>query len=415
MDAPVSERGFTSLDDVDPAPMAAYRDADGQHHEAPSGLTLRFSPYGDRADDLPPSAGTGVLDVFVCTNTTVDGAGLLLVDGVLVAAGDGRYQVELPPGEHRVEVQGADASSAEFTLAPGERVVFSSGHGVAVRSEIEFSTVLYRVEPGSEPVPRLAGEDAKTSTVGCLAALAGLVLLVGGAIAASAVGSAFFEILFGVVAVAGLAGLVGGCIAGFRTTGRLHKRAAASRIQPVYRARPARSVLGGAPVAFPSPFDLRDWARRRRELGVALVFDLFLYRAVKDPVVAYEGTGKGPALAAAGGLRLWIDGIAAPCDWSVWYYPLAQGRHSFRVEYEGPEGESAGHTFELDVRNPASPAVVHVPVRVFRIWDATAGRHLELPPQIAHRLARRPQQRISKYTNGCRSEDGWSPHRIWPS
>jgi hypothetical protein len=245
--------------------------------------------------------------------------------------------------------------------------------------------------------------------------VAGLLLLVTGAIVASVVDSEFLQILFGAAAVVGAAGLVGGCIAGFRTTGRLHQRATALRVQPVYRTRPAPSVLVGASVAFPSPFDLRDWAHRRRELGVALVFDLFLYRAVKHGVVAYEGTGPGPALAAAGGLWLWIDGIATPCDWSVWHYPLPQGRHTFRVAYEGPEGESAEHTFELDVRNPASPAVVHVAVRVFRIWDPAAGRHLMLPPQIAHRLARRPQQRISKYSNGHRTEDGWSPHRIWPS
>jgi hypothetical protein len=415
VDAPVSECGFTSPDDVDPAPLAAYRDSAGRHYEAASGLTVRFSPYGDRGEDLAPSAGTGVLDVFVCTNIAVDGAGLLLVDGVLVAAGDGRYQVELPPGPHRVEVQGADASSAEFTLAPGERVAFSSGHGVAVRHEIEFSTELYRVQPGSDPVPRLTGRDANTSSIGCTAALAGLLLLVIGSILSSVVDSALLQVVFAVAAVVGVIGLIGGCVAAFRTTGRLHKRAAALQVQPVYRTRPAPSVHVGGPVAFPSPFDLRDWSHRRRELGVALVFDLYLYRAVKDAAVAYEGTGEAPALAAAGGLRLWIDGIAAPCDWAVWYYPLPHGRHSFRVEYEGPAGESAEHTFEYDVRNPASPAVVHVPVRVFRIWDAGGGRHLDLPPRIAHRLARRPQHRITKYSKGHPGEDGWSPHRIWPS
>jgi hypothetical protein len=86
-----SKHGFTSVEDIDDAPRAAYRDAAGRRYQVRSDLTIDFASVEDykagRSRSMGAHGGSGVLDVLVCTTEAGDGTGVLLVDGEPVAAG----------------------------------------------------------------------------------------------------------------------------------------------------------------------------------------------------------------------------------------------------------------------------------------------------------------------------------------
>jgi hypothetical protein len=407
--------GFTGPGDVDPQPHD-YRDADGRRHQAPGAPPLRYDTIADyregRSAPADPSAGNGLLDVLVCTAETLDAAGVLLVDGAPVAAGDGRYQIDLPPGPHRLEVQGRDGAAAAFTLAPGERVHYTTGQGVAVRHQVEFRTQLYRVRDASEFVPVLTQGAANRSGAGCLTAVVGLAVVIAAAVATQFVDSAAVEIALGVTGLAAAAALIAGTVLALRQSGGLHKRAKANRL-PSERVTGATGPLTGPAVAFPSPQDAREWAAGRTVRGPLVVFDLFLYRLARRPdgTVSYTGRGEPLALAHAAGVRCRIDGAEVPADWAAWHYPLAAGTHRCRVEYGGGE---AACEFAIEVPAVDDMAVVHVPVRVFRIWDEAARAFTDLPPQIAQRTVKRAKGIVGQtYVNNADSDD-WVPPRLWP-
>jgi hypothetical protein len=382
------------------APPEAYRDRDGRRCEAPGAPRLRFDTVADyragRSATLDPGAGSGLLDVLVCTAATFDRTGVLLLDGVPVAAGDGRYQLEVAPGRHRLDVQGADAASAAFDIGAGERVHFTTGQGVAVRHQVDYRTQLYRVRDAADLLPVLGGRAANASGAGCLLAVVGALALLT-AVIASAVGAA---------AVAGPAGIAafvllgGGGLMGFLATRSLHKRAKGNRLAP------ERTEAGAT--AYPSPED----ARGKVSGGPLLVFDLFLYRATRDPdgSIAYSGIGDTLALAHAGPLRTWIDDAEVPCDWAAWHYPLSAGPHRFRVDYAG----EASTEFTLDVPGVGDAAVVHVPVRVFRVWDSASEAFEALPAEITHRITKRPKTAVGRTYQNNADPDDWVPPRIWP-
>ncbi|WP_199034228.1 hypothetical protein [Glycomyces salinus] len=352
-----------------------------------------------------------MLDVFVCTSETADATGVLVLDGRPVAAGDGRYQIELPPGGHRVEVQGADAASSEFDLAPGERVCFTAGHSVAVRHQSEYRTRLYRVRDGSDYMPVLSASESNRSGVGCLMAVAGTVVLALSATLAAVLPEGVVAEVAAVVAAAGALALIAGVTIGIVSTRRFHRRAKSARLEPVHRS------VGNGAFAFPSPEDLRTWRQTGTALGVAVVFDLFFYRLSRgsDGVAAYAGSNRELALAHAGRPRLWIDGVEVPSDWSTWYYSLAAGEHRFRAEY-GPDpldGSTVRHEFAFEVKNTDDIAVLQVPVRVFRIWDDTEQRLTGPAPQIAHRVSKRARN-LAARSDGRNPGDFWHPPRSWP-
>jgi hypothetical protein len=408
----VAKHGFTSLDDVDPTPMSAYRDRDGRGYVAP-GFLARFDPAaavtkGD-SPDLDPSEGKALLDLFVCTDERAEGTGVVLLDGRAVAAGDGRYQAEVEPGRHRLEVQGYDATTTEFEAVAGERVCFTTGQGAAVRHHIEFRTELRRVTGREGFMPVLSGRAANASGIGCLLSLAALPVMIGSGIAMAFVSGPVAVAVFSVLILLGLAALVTGFTMGVGTTGRLHKRAKATRLD-------SRRTVGTA-TAFPGPVDAQEWEKERDARGVLLVFDLFLYRLTRGPEGAeYTGAGDHLALAHAAGLRLWIDGAEAPADWASWHYPLAPGEHRFTVEYgavEAGAGE-ARHEFTVKVEDVDDLTVVHVPVQVFRLWDTVAAAPATLPPRIAHHVQREAKSPLAKLNRNESQRDEWTPTRHWP-
>jgi hypothetical protein len=411
-----AKHGFTSLADVDPFPKSVYRDRDGQSRIAP-GFLARFDTAEACAKkaspDLQPSAGKALLDLFVCTDPRADGAGVVLLDGTAVASGDGRYQTEVEPGRHRLEVQGADATSTEFTAAAGERVCFTTGQGAAVRHHIEFRTELFRVRGPEGFMPVLSARAANASSVGCLLAVVAVPVIIGAGIAMSFLTGTVVQVVLSVVLLLGLAALVAGFTMGVTTTRRLHKRAKGLRLESHRRAEPVAGGFTGNATAFPGPEDARAWAEDQRVRGVLLVFDLFLYRLTRLADGAeYTGTGEYLALAHAAGLRLWIDGAEAPADWASWHYPLAPGEHRFTVEYGDTE---ARYEFTVNVKDVDDLTVVHVPVQVFRIWDAAAGRPAEsLPPRIAHMVQREAKSALGKLNRNESQIDVWIPTRYWP-
>jgi len=413
----MAAHGFTGPEDVDAEPKAAYRDSGGRRFEAPGAPTLRFDTIADyregRSGAAGPSAGHGLLDVLVCTAESLDATGILLIDGTPVAAGDGRYQIDLPAGKHRLEVQGQDAASAEFTIAAGERVHFTTGQGVAVRHQVEFRTQLYRVRDASEFVPVLSQGAANRSGIGCLTAVVGLALVIATAVTVQFNDNAAVELVLGIVGLVAAVALVGGTVLALRQSNGLHKRAKANRFPPERATPGASGPLTGPAVAFPSPQDAREWAASRTVRGPLVVFDLFLYRLKRsaDGTVSYAGSEASLALAHAAGVRAWIDGAEVPSDWAAWHYPLAAGAHRLRVEYGG--GEAVGE-FEIEVPSVDDMAVVHVPVRVFRIWDEQTQALTDLPPEIAHRVTKRAKGIVGKtYVNNADSDD-WVPPRLWP-
>ncbi|SDD84602.1 hypothetical protein [Glycomyces harbinensis] len=413
--------GFTGPGDVDPEPNAAYRDANGCRHEAPGAPPMRYASIRDyrkgRSATAEPSAGNGLLDVLVCTAESLDATGVLLLDGVPVAAGDGRYQVDLPPGPHRLGVQGQDGASAEFTLAPGERVHFTTGQGVAVRHQVEFRTQLYRVRDASDFVPVLSQGAASRSGAGCLTAVAGLAVVVGIVIAMQFVddGGAV-GLTLSIIATAAAVALIAGTVVALRQSGGLHKSAKANRLASERVATGAPGPLTGPAVAFPSPQDAREWAAGRRVRGPLVVFDLFLYRLARraDGTVSYTGVGEALALSHAEGIRCLIDGTEVPGDWAAWHYPLAEGEHRFRVEYGAVEDGGAHCEFDVEVPSVDDMAVVHVPVRVFRVWDEPTRSFTALPPRIAHRVTKRAKGIVGKTYVNNGDPDDWVPPRLWP-
>ncbi|MCH7229378.1 hypothetical protein L0U85_00650 [Glycomyces sp. L485] len=345
---------------------------------------MRYEPakvYRDGASvAVEPGAGLGMLDVFVCTNGSATGAGVLLVDGDVVGAGDGRYQVELAPGEHRLEVQGSEAATWAFSVAAGERVYFTSAHAVAIPQQPGFRVWLYQVEDDSCFFPAVTRKAARSASLGCLLTVAGLIAVMVAAVWAASTGSRDAETVAALAVVLSAVGLVTGVAMGVRTAQRMQRDLEASRVGTWRRADSATCLRGEA-VAFPSTHDLHLWPAE--ESGVSLVFDLLLYRVARaSDGVAYSGSGASLALAHAGEVRLRIDGVEVPCDWSVWFYPLTTGIHVFRVEY-GPdaEGDAAVHEFTLDV---GETATVHVPVRAFRVFDESTGLLSRLTPRISH-------------------------------
>lgn len=410
---PVAKHGFTSLDDVDPNPRSVYKDRDGRGYIAP-GFLARFDPAaavtkGD-SPDLAPSAGKSLLDLFVCTDERAEGTGVVLLDGRAVAAGDGRYQAEIEPGRHRLEVQGYDATSTEFDAVAGERVCFTTGQGAAVRHHIEFRTELRRVTGREGFMPVLSGRAANASGIGCLLSIAALPVIVGSGIAMAFVSGPVAVAVFSVLILLGLAALVTGFTMGVSTTGRLHKRAKATRLE-------SRRAIGTA-TAFPGPVDAQEWEKEHGARGVLLVFDLFLYRLTRSSDGAeYTGSGEHLALAHAAGLRLWVDGAEAPADWASWHYPLAPGEHRFAVEYGAGEygaGE-ARHEFTLKVKDVDDLTVVHVPVQVFHLWDTGSATEATLPPRIAHHVQREAKSPLAKLNRNESQRDEWVPTRYWPS
>ena len=408
-----TRRGYTSHDDVDAYPKAAYRDRDGHHYEA---ATLRFDDAETcrkgRSPQERPGPGRALLDVFVCTNSRADGAGVLLLDGEPIAAGDGRYQVSIEPGRHRLEVQGYDASTTEFDAAAGERACFTTGHSVAVRRQPEYRTELYRIRDSGGFMPVLSARSANTSGIGCLLAVAGIPLIAVAAILASFASGAA-ETVISAIAYVGVAALVIGCAMGIVTTRRFHKRANAIRMPVARTPRPLPGGFTGRAVAFPSPGDVRDWDRESRGRGVLLVFDLFLYRLTRHPgkPAEYAGSGEALAFAHADGLRLSIDGAPAPCDWASWLYELEPGEHRFAVEYG--DGE-ARHEFTLQVPEHEDVTVVHVPVQVFRLWNAASRAGESLEPRIAHNKIREARSAIGNRNRPPNETDTWIPTRYWP-
>lgn len=394
-------RAFRDPQDVDDAPRAAYRDRDGRRHEAPGAPTLRFDSVEDyragRSAAADPGPGSGLLDVLVCTAATADRTGVLLLDGAPVAAGDGRYQVEVAPGTHRLDVQGADAASAVFTVAAGERVHFTTGQGVAVRHQVDYRTQLYRVRDASDLLPVLGGRAANVSGAGCLIAVVGAIALAFAMVAVPLSDGGTFGAVAGAIGGVGGLVLIGGAAMGITATRSLHKRAKANRLE-------SARTDGGA-TAYPSAEDARGKAQ-----GLLVVYDLFLYRLSRadDGTLAYEGTGEALALAHAGRLRTWIDDAEVPCDWAAWNYPLTPGPHRFRVDYDG----EAATEFTVDVPVHGDAAVLHVPVRVFRVWDGTGFE--PLPAQIAHRITKRAKTAVGRVYQNNADPDDWVPPRIWP-
>ncbi|MEU5155342.1 hypothetical protein [Glycomyces sp. NPDC021274] len=414
-----SKRGFSAPNNIDAIPEAAYRDAAGRRYETPNAPALQFATIADyregRTATLSPSAGNGLVDVLVCTVESMDATGVLLLDGVPIAAGDGRYQFEVAPGEHRLEVQGIDASTTEFSINAGATAHFTTGQGCAVRHQVDFRTQLYRVKDASDFVPVLSQKAANRSGAGCLLALAGVLLCVLTAVLAMFVGddSAASE-LIGIPALIGVVALVVGFIFGVRTTGALHKRAKANRL-PTGRTAPGRhGVLTGQAVAFPSPQDAKDWSAERAVQGPLMVFDLHLFRLTRnaDGTAAYTGSGETLALAHAAGVRAWIDDAEVPCDWAAWHYPLAAGEHRCRVVYGDDE---AALDFTFTVAAVPDMTVLHVPIRVFRIWDERTGALIGFPPQIAQAVTKVPQSKLGKVANTDNGKaDQWVPLRFWP-
>ncbi|THV30110.1 hypothetical protein [Glycomyces paridis] len=401
-----AKHGFTSLDEVDPVPRA-YRDRDGRHFAAP-GVLARFDTaeaFAKRSSpDLQPSVGKALLDLYVCTDLPVGGTGTVLLDGTAVAAGDGRHQIEVEPGRHRIEVQGGDATTAEFEAAAGERVCFTTGHGAAVRNLHEFRTILYRVKGPEGFAAQLTGKAANASATGCLLALAGVPVIIGAAIAVSVVSSPAAQIVWSVLLLLGVAALVAGFTLGVTVTNRLQKKAAAHRLDAQHRT-------SGSAVAFPSAEDARVWAKGRGVRGVVLVLDLFLYRLTRSGGTAeYTGVGDHLALAHADGVRVRIDGAEAPADWAAWHYPLAPGEHAFAVEYG--DGE-ARHEFTVKVKDVDDLTVVHVPVQVFRFWDADRAAPATLAPRIAHSVQYEAKSLVGQVTRKESENVNWVPLRYW--
>jgi hypothetical protein len=410
-----AKHGFTSLDDVDPYPRAVYRDRDGRTYMAPGFLARFDRPEAlakPASPDLEPSAGKALLDLFVCTDQRAGGTGVVLLDGTAVAAGDGRYQVEVEPGRHRVEVQGYDATTTEFDVVAGERVCFTTGQGAAVRHHPEFRTELYRVKGPEGFMPGLSAKAANASGIGCLMSLIAVPVMIGSGIAMSFVSSPVAVAVFSTLMLVGLVALVVGFTMGVATTRGLHKRAKGMRLESSRRAVPVSGGYIGNAVAFPSPEDARVWAEDRGVRGVLLVFDLFLYRLTRRPDGAeYTGTGEHLALAHAGGLRLRIDGAEAPADWASWHYPLAAGEHRFTVEYGGGE---ARYEFTVKVRDVEDVTVIHVPVQVFRLWDTASSAPATLPPRIAHLVQHEAKSLLGKLNRNESAREAWIPTRHWP-
>lgn len=411
---PTAKHGFTSLDDADAVPKSVYRDRDGRNYIVP-GFLARFDPVlaflKKASPNLEPAAGKVLLDLFVCTDERVDGSGVVLLDGTAVASGDGRYQAEIEPGRHRLEVQGYDATTTEFEAAAGERVCFTTGHSAAVRHQIDFRTELYRVTGPEGFLPTLSGKATNASSAGCLMVIGGIPVIVGSGIAASIVSNPVAEAVLSVLALLGLVALVVGFIMGVKTTGRLHKRAKATRLESRRSVAPVAGGFASTAVAFPSAADARDWVKERSARGVLLVFDLFLYRLTRNSNGAeYTGSGEHLALAHAEGLRLWIDELEAPADWASWHYPLAPGEHRFAVDYG--DGE-ARHEFAVKVKDVDDLTVVHVPVQVFKLWDADAAAPEILPPRIAHSIQREAKSALAKLNRNESARDEWVPTRYW--
>lgn len=410
-----SKHGFRSPDDVDNAPLAPYRDVSGRRYRAEDDLLVDFDSVEEyragRSAAMQPREGQGVLDVFVCTSRTADATGVLVLNGRPIAAGDGRYQVELPPGTYSLDVQGADATTAEFELAPGERVCFTTGYSVSVAHQVEYRTQLYRVQDGTDYLPMLDASELNRSGIGCLVGAGALaVLLVAGLLTVFLPEGTWTDAASVVTAVSALT-LVGSVVANLLVVRRLHRRAESKRIEPVHR-----SAENGA-IAFPSPEDLRTWHRRGTPLGVAVVFDLFFYRLTReaDGAVVYTGSSEALALAHAGRPRLWIDGAEVPCDWSTWYYPLSAGEHRFTVEYgPEPDGSTVRHDFSHKVVDTDDISVLQVPIRVFRIWDERQQRLTALPPQAADRVSKKARYAVTRM-DGRKSGDFWHPPRLWPA
>ncbi|WP_026923449.1 hypothetical protein [Glycomyces arizonensis] len=412
--APAAKHGFHAADDVDNAPEFAYRDEAGRRYQADPNLVFEFDSVADykagRSTEAHAREGLGLLDVFVCTDAAAAATGVLLLDDRPVAAGDGRYQIEVAPGRHRIEVQGADASSGEFTVAPGERVCYTTGQGVSVRHQPGYRTHLYRARDGSDHLPVLTGAAANAGNLGCLSAVAGLVLIVASAVWMFLVQEGVMVVIAGVLVFLGLAMLVGGMIVGFGTTSRLHRRVRAARVEPVHRS-------AGSALAFPAPEDLRLSRKGTDTTGAAIMFDLFFYRLTRRPdgTAVYSGRQEALALAHAARPRLWIDGAEAPCDWATWFYPLSPGEHRFSVEY-GPDpfgGATVRHEFAFAVADRGDVAVLHVPVRVFRVWDERSQRLTGLPPQLGHRVSKRSLTAVARADGQDGIGEAWTPSRVW--
>lgn len=408
-----AEHGFTDAADIDRVPKAAYRDETGRRYEAPEAPAMRFDSievYREgRSAPVAPSADMGLLDVLVCTDATLEATGVLILDGTPIAAGDGRYQFELSPGTHRLEVQGLDAASAEFTVAAGEKVHFTTGQSVAVRHQVDFRTHLYRVRDDTDLVPVLSERAANRSGLGCLTALVGTALIVVVGFTAQFAENDILELAAVLAAFVGLAALIGGTIAALRTSMGLHKRAKANRVA-VERTKPATGTLAGPAVAFPSAYDAKEWCAGREVRGPLLVFDLFLYRVTRhaDGTASYSGDGEALAFANADSVRAWIDGEKVPADWAAWHYPLKPGEHRCRVEYD-----EAAVEFTFEVADVADLSVIHVPVRVFRIWDDRTQSSADLPPQITHREVKRARSIANKTLSGRTDSNNWVPPRLW--
>lgn len=384
MSGPVADHEFGSFD----SEPQAYRDEDGRRYLVDRRLEIRFDSTedyrGGRSETVLPREGLGALDVFVCTNLNAGATGILVIDDEVAAAGDGRYQVALPPGPHRIEVQGADASSSEFSIAAGERVRFTTGQGAVVRHRPGFHTRLWRVKEDADLFPRLARPAAVSASLGCLATLAGLVVLIVALVWAVVSGSKTAEIVAAIAMGVSAAGLVTGVAMGVSTVERLRRELEAARLGVLRRVpSEARSLTGDA-LAFPTLHDLKQSGLG--STGIALDLDLLLYRLGRHPdgSVAYSGSGEDLASARAGSIRLWIDDAEVPCGWGAWFYPVPSGTRQCRVAYV-PAFEDEGRASAEFAVEVADVSTARVAVSAFRL--AEPGRPLTLrAPQIAFHL-----------------------------
>jgi hypothetical protein len=392
-------RRYADRDDVERYLLNAWAnrphrtDVFGWPHPVTAHTATEF--HEGRSPTVGPGPDRGMLDILLSTRGSGDGAGVLLIDGDLVAAGDGRYQVEIEPGRHIVEVQGREAAQAAITIVPGERVCLTTDQSGDLVATDRHTSPIARIDR----LERLRMPESRGKTLrrrsGIALLLLALLVYFGGIVYGHATspevaaGSALRRFTFTpegnrlfwsscCLAIAVVVPAV--VLIGWDRVN--HRKAIADHLDADLGRDEHCDVPGSGPAVH-----IADGVHHRKYMppgasGVLVKYALQAHRVAADRQreSVPDWSGDSPALSASyvEPPRANIDGVPVPCSWGTWFYALPPGGHRIAVRVSGAYNSQVGevaYSGEPDMVRETTVTVepgqvvdLRVLADVYRVW-----------------------------------------------
>ncbi|QSB04659.1 hypothetical protein [Natronoglycomyces albus] len=325
---------------------------------------------------LTVPAEMAMLDILLTDNDNIGNSSILLLDGKLLCAGDGRYQIPLAPGPHTVEAQNVRAAQVSIVARAGERICLTTERGIGLIAQVKAPSEFLRpFQPPSRRRWRLGVLGLSTGAFG----------------AAAAAGAPGIGALIGAMVL----------VVGLRLTMRTNHRTLLKAITPwnVDLGRSEQIDLPGAGQASQKTY--RPVPRpRKKTTGLLVEYDLRLHRvaAKKSPWESSTHTGDSPSLvrAYAAPPKIRIDGHTLPSTWGAWLYELKPGTYEVNigVDADTPNqfaqrntGRTTQHrTAQVTIR-AGKVTKIRARAHVYRVWRPENDQVESFTPRLDLRLS----------------------------